>query len=324
VHYSLNTKDIADKAFRAAIDKAHELNVPLIDCGDLTNDKAILRGEVVNLLIDTLKYANTLKVPIYLLVGNHSLINEKGQEHVLGFLRPYAEIVDKPIPFWRGAMIPYQSTTEAFLEALPTDPFQTLIIAHQGFQGAFMGEYLQDRSSVPLKGFLERYRVFSGHYHRHQTVENVTYVGNPYTLNFAEANDPAKGFIVLNDDLTFERIILPFRKHIVIESNTKDIYNTQVFVNEDDLVWLKVTGPYSELKKFKKEEIGLKLFGHSNFKLDLIQTESTTNKRIDTGDLGPYAPYDIMDHIIDNLDDPHEHKTKLKAAYREIIERKSK
>src|SRR4051812_39679990 len=94
VHYSLKNLELSDKAFRAAIDTAHKLAVPLIDAGDLTDDKCIIRAEVANRLIKTMEYAKDKYVPVYCLVGNHSLINQKGKEHALEFLKPYCTVLD--------------------------------------------------------------------------------------------------------------------------------------------------------------------------------------------------------------------------------------
>lgn len=315
VHYSLSTYKIADQAFRAAIDKAAELNVPLIDCGDLTNDKAILRGEVVNTLIETMEYAKTKNVDVTLIVGNHSLINEKSSEHTLNFLEPYCQIVSTSTQLtqlgYSCFSIPYCYSNEQFHETLRSLHNPKLLITHQGYLGAQMGDYIKDTSSIDPE-LVKNFTVFSGHYHRHQTIGTVTYVGNPYTLSFGEANDPPKGFLVLNDDYTFERIILNLRKHVILEVNANDLYTRSHSVSPEDLVWVKVRGTETELKKIKKQELGELLLGHSNFKLDLIYTDS---KPLETKS-DTMTGHQIFDALIENKG---ENVEELKRLWRTLV-----
>lgn len=321
VHYTLKTLELADKAFRQAIDTATELNVPLIDAGDITNDKAVLRAEIVNRLIETMKYAQSKNVKVFLLVGNHSLCNEKGKEHSLNFLSSYATIVDSPtyLLYQDILMIPYQSDFSNMksisIGLEPNGIPNPIIIMHQGVKGAYMGDYVQDKSSIDPE-LLKNFTVISGHYHKHQTVGTVTYVGSPYTITYGEANDGPKGFLILNLDGTFTREILNLRKHIIIERNTENLLDPVQDCNEDDLIWLKVKGPKSELQKLNKVTLGNYLFGHSNFKLDLCYEESgitieptktVTNEELFIG-------------LIDGLPEVDEYKQYLKELVNEIIE----
>lgn len=318
VHYSLNTLELADKAFRMAIDKASELKIPLIDCGDLTNDKAILRAEVANRLIKTMTYAKSSGVKVYLVVGNHSLCHEKGKEHALEFLRPYvSKVIDKP---WHldyiGYCIPYHTDPLAVKDQLVSLPKGITILMHQGFHGANTGHYVKDASAISVD-LVRDYRVISGHYHTRQDVGTVSYVGNPYSLTFGEANDPAKGFQVLNDDGSLTFVPTNLRKHIVYEVTTEELkwgglsgYEHR----EGDLLWLKVSGPRSELDSLPKEVLA-GLLGTPNFKLDKIVTgDSETFVKADklTGE-------EIMDGLIDKLGDSSDYKVGLKRLWRDIL-----
>ena len=271
VHYSLSTLPLADTAFRAAIDKAALLGVPVIDAGDVTNDKAIIRAEVANALIQTLEYARKKHVGIYFLVGNHSMINEKGKDHALEFLRPYATIIDTPQQYVEAGvvLIPYQNDSDKLLEIIKSIHPGPILIMHQGFMGAAMGDYVVDKTSIPPDA-VKDFTVFSGHYHRHQTIGTVTYIGSPYTMSFGEANDGPKGFLILNSDGTYQREILHLRKHVKVERDIAHAFIPEPGVNKDDLLWLKITGPASHLYALNKELLGRAHIGHSNFKLDLI------------------------------------------------------
>lgn len=322
VHYSLSTLQLADKAFQMAIDKAAELGVPLIDAGDLTNDKAILRAEVVNALIDTMEYAARVGVEVTLLVGNHSLCNEKGSEHALHFLEPYATVVSAPVEYRGLYLIPYQPSPEAFQDALAPVPHGSQLIIHQGVRDANPGHYIQDHSAVEPH-VLQPYRSVGGHYHTRQSIGTHTFIGNPYTLTFAEANDPDKGFQVLFDDGTLELIRTGLRKHVIIETSTAELDEASL-VGADpfqrpeptDLVWLKVTGTRLELEALSKPALAKSLGMSSNFKLDLIPTDQKvghmTQKEGQTDS-------DLMDELIDRSQENEQQKEALKALYRKVL-----
>lgn len=322
VHYSLSTLELADKAFRAAIDKADELGVPLIDLGDITNDKAIIRGEVMNCLIDTMKYARRKGVEVFCIIGNHSLLNEKGKEHGLQFLAPYVHIIDYTthLPELGVYCIPYQNNWEHFVDAVSYAPKGALILAHQGFNGAAMGDYIVDKTSLD-PGVVKDYKVISGHYHRHQTIGTVTYVGNPYTLSFGESTDGPKGFLVVNDDGTHTQIELDYRRHIIANLDSAAIVGAlsdgRPLIPDlmaDDLLWVKLKGPSLFLDQVKKSDLGRNI-GHMNFKLDKIPTDEVRldkTKECRTDE-------QVMDALIDSGGDTADQKLQLKNLWRELL-----
>lgn len=321
IHYRVDTLELADSALNQAVEKAYRLKVPLIICGDLNDTKAIIRGECANRLISTLTTAKGKCVNVYILVGNHDLLNEKSKQHSLEFLRPYATVVDKPYIYRElifnnsALLIPYVSDPETFRAIIKLSTIDNLIIMHQGVKGADMGNYVLDNSSVDPEE-VKRFKCFSGHYHKHQTVGTVTYVGNPYTLTFAEAKDGPKGFQVLNSDYTLDFVPTNLRKHVVQECTTDEVMTPIDGLNKEDLLWLKVKGPYSELEKLNKKKIGMKHLGHSSFKLDLISTDEVEVKSQQTSKM---SNVEIMDFIVDSSDELSEQKTSLKSLWREVM-----
>ncbi len=262
IHYSLNTLEQAKESLFKALRVAEDRKIPLIIAGDLNDSKAIIRAEVANELIRQLSTYSTVRV--YILIGNHDLITEKNNyEHSLAFLRPYANVIDTMtyLPDLDVYLIPYQNEASELKEKLSLVPSGSTVIMHQGFLGAHMGEYVRDRTSISTE-LVKNFRVFSGHYHRHQTLETVTYIGTPYTITRAEASDGPKGFLVLHDDNTFERVILKLRKHTVIEINqnlTEDNINSCETVDNTDIVLLKISADTYKRVEELKEEVFKKL-----------------------------------------------------------------
>lgn len=277
VHYSLKTLDLADAALRQAVDKANSLKVPLIVAGDLHDTKANLRAECVNAMIDTLSGCLFLKP--YILIGNHDKINEKSENNALNFLDRIAIIVNKPrfISDF-GWLIPYQHDTKVLKAIIKGVKKEYLIIMHQGLSGSDSGEYIQDKTAITHKDVSGR-RVISGHYHTRQTITlpkggTWDYIGNPYTLNFAEANDPEKGYQILYGDNSLEFVPTNLRKHVIIGRYAHDIYSgVAPEANEEDVVLVNITGTREQLNNISKEQVKDKLLFYNNFKLNLIPTD---------------------------------------------------
>jgi DNA repair exonuclease SbcCD nuclease subunit len=323
VHYNQNTLAVADAAMNQAIDKANELGVPFIVAGDLHDTKAIIRGECIKTMIRTFERA---AVPVYVIVGNHCKINEKGDDHSLEFLRPYiTRIIETPVYVdeIEATLLPYYSDSATLQAVLSELPSGSRLIMHQGLMGAAMGHYVVDKTSLPPEAFAD-FRVISGHYHKAQDIKCgrprkgavglFSYIGNPYSLSFGEAHDGPKGFQILYSDGLMEQVPTNLRSHIVVDCNVQELQYKFGF-SPEDLIWLKVRGPRSELAKLNKKEIGQGLLGHNNFKLDLIPTDS--NKIDDKAD--GLQDTEILDVLIGAMPDAEDHKTYLKKLWREIL-----
>lgn len=316
IHYNINTLPLADAALRMAIDHACNLGVPVVIAGDLHDTKAVMRAECMNALIHTLAGSHT---EVFILPGNHCMVNEKSGEHALEFLAAYSPVilVDKPtLNEWLGTMIPYQSDAGKLEEIIAATAPGSTIICHQGVQTAYMGHYQQDKASLPKEAFAGR-RTVSGHYHRRQDIDCgdggvFSYIGNPYTLGYGEATDPPKGFQVLNEDGTLTFVPTNLRKHVVVERTLDTLYDPIAEFVPGDLVWMKLTGEASLLDKVDKSEVSKRLLQGLPFKLDKISLEK--QPRVVTAGL----EQTVYDSIIDSLTETPEQKNVLKALWKEL------
>ncbi len=326
VHYNINTLAVADAAMRQAIAKANELGVPFIVAGDLHDTKAQMRGECIKAMIETFKLCQT---SVFVLVGNHDRINEKSEAHALEFLRPYARVVEYPTELNGLKLIPYYSSADELRALLEKTPNGSTLIMHQGVQTAFMGHYIQDKTSLPPEAFADL-RVISGHYHRRQDIKCgrprkgavglFSYIGNPYSLTFGEANDGPKGFQVLMDNGILEFHPTNLRKHVIHDCTLDQSggygYFTRPNTFPGDLVWFKLRGPKSELDKVNKNKFGLAMLGTRDYKLDLIPTDSAVLEPVTK----PLQDTEILDKLIDNMPDPTERKSYLKQLWRDLLQ----
>lgn len=335
IHYSLPTLSLADVALRQAVKHANTLNVPVIVAGDLHDTKANLRGECISAMIKTFK---TAKLKPIVLIGNHDLINEKGQAHSLEFLHGYVELVDVPRPILNGRLygIPYCTEMDKAKECLrsgfvnsKTSPF----IMHQGFKSSFAGEYVQDKSALNAAD-CQHLHIISGHYHTrqhlctsgHESTDSCStacgqwnYIGNPYTVNFAEANDPPKGFQVLMDNGSLQFVPTNLRKHVVLDLTTEDLdaaIQLSDIYRPGDLLRVRLTGNREELTKISRKDVA-DFLGINSFKLETIALDNLSVLSNSTAATQP----ELLDAIIEqtsNVSDAQ--KGRLKKLWRALGE----
>lgn len=325
IHFTTSTLELASAALRHALHYAHEHCLPLVIAGDTLDSKAIVRAECANRLIEILELCNPSTT--YMLVGNHDLINEKSKEHSLNFLQPYCQVIDSlhymaAIDTW---LIPYQNDTDVLRAMLSQVGTGGRIIMHQGVQTAFLGHYVQDKTSLPPEAFGD-FRVISGHYHRAQDIKCgrprkgavglFSYIGTPYTTSFAEANDGPKGFQVLHDDGLLELVPTNLRKHVIIECDSDTYTPVHSSVKPGDLVWLKVKGTHSELANITTHSLRDVFSEASSFKLEKIYTDS---ERTETKKLDKLSDSEILDEMIDRTGETTEQKERLKNLWREFL-----
>jgi hypothetical protein len=336
IHYSLPNLKLADAAMRMAIAKANELQVPLIVAGDLHDTKANLRGECVNAMIDTFKTYDIgvkyqyeedeefEKLLPFVLVGNHDKIHEKSQDNSLNFLNGVANIISKPgftneISCNRNSLwfIPYQHDINELKKAIKRVEDGAVVIMHQGITGSNAGEYIQDKSAI-TKDDVAGMRVISGHYHTRQTIalpDNGVwdYIGNPFTQNFGEANDPPKGFQILNEDGSLIFVPTNLRKH-VIWNEYFGVNTNQPSLSRDDLLWFKMHGTKEQLSNFNRSQIPLSM----PFKLDLIPIDTKVSQVNTTQNL---TQSEVLDSLIDSLTNTtDEAKSRLKQIWKDLCE----
>ena len=328
IHYALSTLPLADAATKQMVAKANELGIPLVIAGDLHDTKSLHRAECQEAMLSTLREA---KQDPLILVGNHDRRNEKAPEHALHFLEGVAHLITRPCTWDRGALratlIPYQHDPEEFKKAASQS--NSLVICHQGIIGADMGHYVQDKSAL-CKEDVADFRVVSGHYHRRQDIKCgrprkgaiglFSYIGNPYTLTFAEAKDPPKGFQILMDDGTLEFVPTNLRKHIVMQFSVDDLESGKELHPElprmNDLVWIKLSGTRSQLAALSKKDLGDRLFSPGfDYRLDKTPIDAEVSETKVEG----LSNFEAMDSVIEDASETAEQKVELRRLYRELL-----
>lgn len=334
IHFTVQTLELASQALLKAQFKAKMLDVPLVIAGDTLDSKAIIRAECANRLLQLLGVSDAPKT--YIMVGNHDLCNEKGNENSLNFLHGWQKdltVVRNPMEVNLCGvivqLIPYQSDLKKLKDLLKEEYLAKTIIMHQGLEGADMGHYVLDKTSLSKRWFSE-YRVISGHYHKAQDIQcrqdikegNIglfSYIGNPYTLSFGEADHDLKGYRILYSDGSLETVYLGLRKHCKIDLNTSDLLGKHGFAvpyfDKDDLLWVKLYGPKYELDQISKDWLAKTLVYHNNFKLDKINSDKTESFKKSN-----MSSHNVLDILIDQTSESAEQKKTLKSIWRNLLE----
>ena len=319
IHYNLQNLELADAATRMAIKTANELQVPFIANGDTTDQKALLRAECVNAMINTFK---TAQVTPYINIGNHCKINAKSNAHALNFLAPYAIIVDEPSYFDKLGVyiIPYNDDIREIRKFLADILHGQILIMHQGLKSSNSGHYIQDHSALDPRDLIG-FRTIMSHYHARQDIkcgDNVaSLIGSPYTITFGEANDPEKGFHIIYDDGSLEFVPTNLRKHVVYNAKLDEAgINIGSGLNHtpDDLVWVKLSGTSDMLSKWPKDKIADDLCITQDFRLEITTTEKPPSEDI------KQTQQETLDCVIDtwqNVDT--DRKTRLKSLWKQLI-----
>lgn len=178
-----------DEVLPGIIDLAHNDDRTVAILGDIYHIRYRVSVALQNRLLDFFKVRDDVR--FILLPGNHDQINVAG-EHALEVFRELdnVEVITQPRWDGRGLWIPYRKDPADIYSALSTlrpSEFPRIAWMHHGVRGAMMNNHFHDKEGIELSSFGAFEHVYCGHYHKPQTVGNVTYIGSPYQTRADEA-----------------------------------------------------------------------------------------------------------------------------------------
>lgn len=171
-------------------------------------------------------------------------------------------------------MIPWITTDnkEECLEFIRTTKAQ-ILFGHFEIIGFYMDGGHKCETGISVSELKRFDRVFSGHFHKKQTLNNVSYLGTPYDLTYADIGE-TKGFHVFDTE-TMDMEFIPFDEKLFYKFVYDDVENDYNF---DEYDFSKLKGCFVKLivskrKDDAKYEILLdKLEEIGIYKLDIIET----------------------------------------------------
>lgn len=212
------------------------IGLPAIWLGDLLDTKEVIRGKCLNAAIE---YFRTSKLKHIVLIGNHDWFNLECLAHSLEALKLLLNVVviDKPTQIDDLTLLPYIHDKDILSQELANfcDENRTLI-AHLEITNFDFGNGHLCPGGLPLSALSGFKRVISGHFHKFQKSENLTYLGTPFSHTFGESNQTKYIGMLDTDTNELKLAETPFPKHITLEFNCDDL-------EDDSIVW-----DYSQLK----------------------------------------------------------------------------
>lgn len=181
--------------------------------GDWNENRNSLNIQTLNYSYKAAKMLNDLGIPVYFVVGNHDLYYRHSRE--IHSVVPFNEfdnfvVIDSPtvVDDIQDGMLfcPYLFHDEyAQLAQYNHVPFWA---GHFEFRGFVVTGYSVTMPTGPdPKDYNGPRYVASGHFHKRQAHENIVYIGNTFPMDFGDAGDDNRGFMMYDhqkDEMTFE------------------------------------------------------------------------------------------------------------------------
>lgn len=177
--------------------KKHKVDL-LLYLGDICESKDEHRAELVNKTVDIFSDIAQL-CPVVIVQGNHDWASTPN-DPFFGFLGLLENItwVSRPTPLdeavgrstgLEAILLPHSADYKRDWGAIDFKQYDWAF-CHQAFAGALAESGFKLPGGVPLDFFPEHLRLVSGDIHRPQVVENLTYVGSPYPIDFGDDFEP--------------------------------------------------------------------------------------------------------------------------------------
>ena len=181
-------------------------------------DKVHSRGTLpVNILNELMRFFETeWHVPMVMIPGNHDYFDAAETEHGLtpfAYASKHITIYDNPIVVNRQLWVPWRRNVSDIKDILEQHKDVDVIFGHFDIVGFKMSASRISTDGVGASCFPSSVPVYSGHYHTPQVHDNIRYLGSPYQLTLAEAEDK-KALILLDEEFAVkETIPIDIGKH---------------------------------------------------------------------------------------------------------------
>ena len=167
--------------------------------GDWHHNRSTTDVSTMNYTVSNLERLNNEFEKVYFILGNHDLFyKDKREINSIEFMRLFPNVVPIKEPFTEGDV--------TFLPWLVGEEWKQVpkiksryVFGHFELPLFYMNAMVQMPDHGNLQGdhFVNQEYVFSGHFHKRQSKGNITYIGNAFPHNYADAGDDDRGMMVL-------------------------------------------------------------------------------------------------------------------------------
>jgi len=168
--------------------------------GDWHHNRATTDVSTMNYTVSNLERLNETFEKTYFMVGNHDLFyKDKREINSVEFMRLFPNIVPITEQFTEGevTLLPWLVGEEW---KGVKDIQSRYVFGHFELPYFKMNAMVEmpDHGELQPDHFVNQEYVFSGHFHKRQTKGNVTYIGNAFPHNYADAWDDERGMMFLD------------------------------------------------------------------------------------------------------------------------------
>jgi DNA repair exonuclease SbcCD nuclease subunit len=236
LHLSPRTYDTCIKVLRRVNKEALQRSIPVGFLGDFF-DKVHSQGTLpVDILNELMRFFETeWSVPMVMIPGNHDYFDAAETEHGLtpfSYASKHITVLDEPTVLDGCLWVPWRRNPSKISEILGKYPNVNVIFGHFDIVGFKMSHSQVSTEGVQVKDFPGGIPIYSGHYHTPQVHGNIRYLGSPYQLTLAEAEDK-KSLVVLNGCTVAELIPIDIGAHQYRWSAEELLSRASILRNED-------------------------------------------------------------------------------------------
>lgn len=306
--------NVIAKAFRRAVEYALKHTCESIFIlGDVFHDRGTIDIPVYNAVYQLFKEATGKGIRLVVYPGNHDFVDMRAMHsdkhlHSLFTYEKIANIYDKPTvvetAYFPVALIPFSNSSrevvasaEQLVKIMSGDI--KMLMLHHSVDGAVTGphEWVMPHKLEVEQLPLEYSHIWSGHYHFHQRVKSLWYVGAPVHHDFGERTY-TPGFIHIHPDGAWEQIEnTESPRFQVIETCDPNILKT---IDPKDYTSIRWDGNYNEVQEIKSDLTDNCIIEAVHNKVAAkTRTDIETTDPVETM-IGKYA------HATANIKDPSE------------------
>ncbi len=163
--------------------------------GDWFESRSSINIETLDLSYQGLKLINDLNLPILFLVGNHDLHKRHSRDvHSVNIFNefPNVQVINKPTVIDNLLFSPYLFEHEYKSLIQYNDLYAWF--GHFEFRNFIITGYNVAMQHGPdHKLFAGPKKIFSGHFHKRQSNDNIVYIGNTFPMDFGDTSDNNRG-----------------------------------------------------------------------------------------------------------------------------------
>lgn len=163
--------------------------------GDWHEHRASVHGITLKYSVDAMKLLNSLGIPVFWLLGNHDLVQRQTRNYYTTY---FAHCFDNFRVITEPTVVDEIYGSALMCPFLFEDEYKKLVQyttvpvwwGHFEFKGfVITGHNVRMEHGPDGNDFAGPKRIFSGHYHKRQSIGNIYYTGAPFAMDYSDSSD---------------------------------------------------------------------------------------------------------------------------------------